>query len=129
MMTSSRPLRGRAEELVGHLGMQELILIFIVALLVFGPRKLPELGQSLGKGLREFRRATNEMKATWNDQMRDAENEVRSTARDLRDVEREIRRDTAPRREDAPKKPSAGESPSEPSPPAEEADRESQTPS
>jgi sec-independent protein translocase protein TatA len=76
-----------------NLGMQELILIFIVALLVFGPRKLPELGQSLGKGLREFRRATNEMKATWSDQMRDAENEVRNTAGDLRKMGQDIRRD------------------------------------
>jgi len=39
------------------LGMQELIVIFIVALLVFGPKKLPELGKTLGKAMHEFRRA------------------------------------------------------------------------
>jgi len=44
------------------LGMQELIVIFIIALLVFGPRKLPELGRSLGRGLREFKRASEELK-------------------------------------------------------------------
>jgi sec-independent protein translocase protein TatA len=44
------------------LGMQELIVIFIIALLVFGPRKLPELGRSLGRGLAEFRRASEELK-------------------------------------------------------------------
>ncbi|MGH7369655.1 MAG: TatA/E family twin arginine-targeting protein translocase [Candidatus Methylomirabilaceae bacterium] len=44
------------------LGMQELIVIFIIALLVFGPRKLPELGRSLGRGIREFKRASEELK-------------------------------------------------------------------
>jgi sec-independent protein translocase protein TatA len=44
------------------LGMQELIVIFIIALLVFGPRKLPELGRSLGRGLAEFKRASEELK-------------------------------------------------------------------
>jgi sec-independent protein translocase protein TatA len=48
----------------GSIGAPELILIFIVALLVFGPRKLPELGRALGRGLSEFRRATNELKVT-----------------------------------------------------------------
>ena len=44
------------------IGMPELIVIFIVALLVFGPRKLPELGKALGRGLREFKRASEELK-------------------------------------------------------------------
>ena len=41
-----------------NLGPMELLVIFVVALLVFGPKKLPELGKSLGKGLQEFRRAS-----------------------------------------------------------------------
>jgi TatA/E family protein of Tat protein translocase len=45
-----------------NLGMGELILIFIVALLVFGPKKLPELGKSLGRAMHEFKKATNELK-------------------------------------------------------------------
>jgi TatA/E family protein of Tat protein translocase len=44
------------------IGMPELIVIFIVALLVFGPKKLPELGKALGRGLAEFKRATEDLK-------------------------------------------------------------------
>ena len=44
------------------LGMPELIVIFVIALLVFGPRKLPEIGRSLGRSLAEFRRASEELK-------------------------------------------------------------------
>ena len=47
---------------MGPLGFQEIILIFIIALIVFGPKKLPELGRSVGKALGEFRRASNEIK-------------------------------------------------------------------
>ncbi len=56
---------------MGSLGFPELILIFVVALIVFGPRRLPEIGQTLGKALREFRKATDELKNT-------LEREVRS---------------------------------------------------
>ncbi|HEU5182903.1 MAG TPA: twin-arginine translocase TatA/TatE family subunit [Candidatus Polarisedimenticolia bacterium] len=48
----------------GSLGAPELLAIFAVALLLFGPRKLPELGRALGKSLAEFRKATSELKAT-----------------------------------------------------------------
>lgn len=44
------------------IGMPELIVIFIVALLVFGPKALPDLGKALGRGLREFKRASEELK-------------------------------------------------------------------
>ena len=44
------------------IGMPELIVIFIVALLVFGPKKLPDLGKALGRGLAEFKRASEELK-------------------------------------------------------------------
>jgi sec-independent protein translocase protein TatA len=40
---------------MGTLGMQEIIVIFVLALILFGPRKLPELGKSLGKGIAEFK--------------------------------------------------------------------------
>jgi TatA/E family protein of Tat protein translocase len=45
-----------------NLGMPEMIFIFLLALVVFGPRKLPELGRQLGKALAEFKRASNEFK-------------------------------------------------------------------
>jgi sec-independent protein translocase protein TatA len=48
----------------GSLGFPELMLIFFVALLVFGPRKLPDIGRSVGKALGEFRRATTDLKHT-----------------------------------------------------------------
>jgi len=49
----------------GSIGMPELIIIFLIALIIFGPRKLPELGKSLGKSLAEFRRASDDFKRTW----------------------------------------------------------------
>lgn len=45
-----------------NLGVTELIVILVIALLVFGPKKLPELGRSLGRGIKEFRTATSEIK-------------------------------------------------------------------
>ena len=54
---------------MGPLGYQEAIFIFVLALLVFGPKKLPELGKTVGKAMTEFRRASNELKSTWNREM------------------------------------------------------------
>ena len=48
----------------GSIGMPELIIIFVIALIVFGPRKLPELGRSLGRSLAEFKKASNELRST-----------------------------------------------------------------
>jgi sec-independent protein translocase protein TatA len=56
--------------MLGSIGMPELIIIFVIALIFFGPRKLPELGRSLGKSLAEFKRATNELKSTLEDEIR-----------------------------------------------------------
>ena len=53
----------------GSLGMGELIIIFTVALIVFGPRKLPELGRSLGKSLQEFKRASSELRHTLDEEI------------------------------------------------------------
>jgi Tat protein translocase TatB subunit len=53
----------------GPLGGQELLLLFVIALIVFGPRKLPEIGKSLGKMLGEFRRASSDLKRTIEDEV------------------------------------------------------------
>ncbi|HEY6357039.1 MAG TPA: Sec-independent protein translocase protein TatB [Vicinamibacterales bacterium] len=53
-----------------NLGVPELLVIFIVALIVFGPKKLPELGRSLGRGINEFKRASNELKNTLDEEIR-----------------------------------------------------------
>ena len=54
----------------GSVGVPELIIIFTIALIIFGPRKLPELGKSLGKSLAEFKRASNELKSTLEEEIR-----------------------------------------------------------
>ena len=60
-----------------NLGFPELIVIFTVALLVFGPRKLPEIGRSLGRSLNEFKRAANDLKRTWETEVTAAEEDLR----------------------------------------------------
>ena len=54
----------------GPIGMPELIVIMVIALVIFGPRKLPELGRSLGRSLNEFKRASNELKHTLDEEIR-----------------------------------------------------------
>jgi Tat protein translocase TatB subunit len=54
------------------IGMPELLLILALALIVLGPKKLPELARALGKGMAEFRRATDELK----DELRQMEHEI-----------------------------------------------------
>lgn len=69
----------------GSLGMPELVVIFVIALIVFGPRKLPELGRSLGKGIAEFKRATNDLQSSLEqeihlEEQRTARDETKSPA-------------------------------------------------
>jgi TatA/E family protein of Tat protein translocase len=54
---------------MGSLGLPEIAFIFIIALLIFGPKKLPELGRTLGRGMAEFRRATDELKRSINTEL------------------------------------------------------------
>ncbi|WP_396624036.1 TatA/E family twin arginine-targeting protein translocase [Luteitalea sp.] len=62
----------------GSLGMPELVIIFVIALIVFGPRKLPELGKSLGKSLAEFKRASNELRNSLEEEIRVEEEKERT---------------------------------------------------
>src|SRR5512132_1804254 len=61
---------------MGPLGWQETVFIFILALLLFGPKKLPELGRTIGKAMTEFRRASSELKSTFDREMRTLEQET-----------------------------------------------------
>jgi TatA/E family protein of Tat protein translocase len=68
--------------MLGSIGMPELMIIFVVALIIFGPRKLPELGRSLGKSLGEFKRASNELRSTLEDEIRlEEQREARAATR------------------------------------------------
>ena len=65
----------------GSIGMPELIIIFVIALIIFGPRKLPELGRSLGKSLAEFKKASNELRSTLEEEIRIEEQKTTEPAR------------------------------------------------
>ena len=78
---------------MGQLGITEMLVIFIVALLVFGPKKLPELGKSLGKGIREFRKATNDLKSTWDEQVRDIEAPLDDVKKDINTMGQDLKTD------------------------------------
>jgi sec-independent protein translocase protein TatA len=54
----------------GSIGMPELIIILVIALIIFGPRKLPELGKSLGRSLNEFKKASNDLQASLEQEIR-----------------------------------------------------------
>ena len=54
---------------MGSLGMPEILIILVIALIIFGPRKLPELGKTLGQSLAQFRRASEDFKRQWEDEV------------------------------------------------------------
>jgi len=67
---------------MGPIGVQEMFMIFLIALVLFGPKKLPELGRTIGKALTEFRRASNDLKSSFEREMNNLERETDS----LKDV-------------------------------------------
>ena len=83
---------------MGPLGFPEMIFIFVVALVVFGPKQLPELGKKLGKGMSEFRKASTELKSTFQREMDNIERETRM--QDVRqaasDIKSDIEKDLSP---------------------------------
>ena len=81
----------------GTLGMPELLFILVLALLVFGPKRLPQVGKTLGKGLREFRRATNELRRTVDTEISAVDSEpIRPTPAAELPVESETTKKAAP---------------------------------
>ncbi len=68
---------------MGPIGIPELIFIFILALLIFGPKKLPELARNVGKGLQEFRRASSELRNAVEDEMRTLERETQEVTKSV----------------------------------------------
>ena len=63
---------------MGPLGMPEMMFIFVLALVLFGPKKLPEIGRTVGKAITEFRKASNELKSTFEREMKSLEQETDS---------------------------------------------------
>jgi TatA/E family protein of Tat protein translocase len=73
-------------------GMPELIVIFIVALLVFGPKKLPELGRSIGKGLGELKKAMQDVKDSVEEEFRESTSDIRDAVTDVKkQIESEVK--------------------------------------
>ena len=90
----------------GSIGMPELVLIFVVALLVFGPKKLPELGKSLGKGLAEFKRASDELKKTIETEIEQGKAELNSVRENVASIPASLA--SAPRPETIAPSPAGG---------------------
>jgi len=95
----------------GSLGVPEIIMIFIVALILFGPRQMPQIGKSIGKALGEFRRASNEFKRTIEDEV--ASSDLHEVKKDLEEV-REVGRDVASLRDTGVKEVITGKDPVDP---------------
>ncbi len=81
---------------MGPLGWQETVFIFVLALLIFGPKKLPELGKTIGKAITEFRRASTELKSTWEREMSNLERENQSLREVTSNVQSELYDYTSP---------------------------------
>jgi sec-independent protein translocase protein TatA len=75
---------------MGPVGLPEMVFIFFLALILFGPKKLPELGRSVGKALTQFRRAQSELKSTFEREMKNLEQETES----LKEVTSQYQYDT-----------------------------------
>ena len=75
---------------MGPLGWQETLVIFVLALLLFGPKKLPELGKTVGKAITEFRRASSELKSTWEREMVNLERENESLKEVTSSIQNEL---------------------------------------
>ncbi len=81
---------------MGNIGVPEMIFIFVLALLVFGPRKLPELGRTLGKALAEFRKHSSEMRMAFEEEIRELERHAQEVESKTREVLESVTPSVAP---------------------------------
>ena len=75
--------------MLGTLGTPEMIVIFLLALVLFGPKKLPELGRTVGRAITEFRKASNELKSTFDRELKNLEADA-----NLKEVRKDLQLDT-----------------------------------
>jgi sec-independent protein translocase protein TatA len=86
------------------LGIPELVVIFVIALIVFGPKKLPDLGKALGRGLAEFKRATQDVKESIESEVRNAERSI-----DMEKIRQDVEGTAKENKEQAEKKEADGD--------------------
>ena len=106
----------RSPNMFGPLGVPELLFLFVLALLIFGPKQLPQIGRALGRGMSELRKASNDLRRTINAEMIEQElrdSDPRKLVRDsLNDVKKNLQ-DAVVEPQSAPADPPA-EAPAEP---------------
>ncbi len=83
--------------MIGSIGFPEIIMIFIVALLLFGPKKLPEIAKMLGNTIREFRRTVNDAKSAIEEEIEKADitEDFKNMNKDLKDMSQDMKSITA----------------------------------
>jgi len=75
---------------MGPIGWTEMVVIFFVALVVFGPEKLPDLAKTAAKGLREFKKATDGLKSNWEEHLRDVETPVNEAKKTFEEAKADV---------------------------------------
>lgn len=89
---------------MGPIGWTEMVVIFFVALVVFGPEKLPELAKTAAKGLREFKKATDGLKSNWEEHLRDTESPIQDLKKTFEDAKTDVEEASAKILEEEPPK-------------------------
>lgn len=105
--------------MLGSLSFQEIAFILVLALLIFGPRKLPEMGKMLGRAMGEFRKASSELRRTFNTEISLDEDEREATPRRLADSRSKSGAAGAASQPRASAPPQASDTPREPQSPAD----------